>query len=65
MSMIILTLLIIYGLFKGYTLIYRLSPKVTMQVDIIDLDSEPEFIPTTLGFDFAFGINEPLDPRYG
>ena len=36
-----------------------------MQLDIVDLDSQPEFIPSALGFDFAFGIDEQLNPQYG
>jgi hypothetical protein len=58
-------LLVIYGAYKGTILVYKLYPSVSMQLEVLDLGEEPTLVPADFGFDIAFGLGEPLDPKYG
>ena len=54
-----------YSLSRLQHLITRQDPVLTKKNFIRDLSGAPPFTPNEYGFDFAFGLNNPLDPSIG
>ena len=64
-AVIILTLLAYTG-YKIDEVIQRKSPTVSKTTSLVsEIDAAKPFSPQELGFDFAFGLNNPLDPSLG
>jgi hypothetical protein len=64
-SIWVIVILIAYIVYKSYILFNRINPNVDKKGLIRNLDIEDPFNPQDNGFDFSFGIKEPLDPSIG
>ena len=61
----VISILMAYTAFKSYVLFNKVNPNISKAEFIRNLDSEGEFRPYKMGFDFAFGLGIPLDPSIG
>ena len=61
----VIAVMMAYTGFKTYVLFNKVNPTISKAGFIRDLDSEGAFRPYQLGFDFAFGIVNGLDPSVG
>ena len=64
-SLVIVTLLIVYAVYRCNILFNRIDPQVSKQSFMRNLDLEGAIKPGEMEFDFAFGIGVPLDPSIG
>lgn len=64
-SLMVIAVMMAYTGFKTYVLFNKVNPTISKAEFIRDLDSEGAFRPYQLGFDFAFGIVNGLDPSVG
>lgn len=64
-SVIIISVLTGYALFRLFILGNRMYPNISKQTQNRDLAKEDYFQPWEFGFDMAFGLGVPLDPDIG
>ena len=65
MTITLILAIIAYSISKGMNLFYRLSPQISREAYVRNLDFEGAFQPGLLGFDIAFSVGVPLDPTIG
>lgn len=64
-TLCVLSVLLAYVVYRSIILFNRINPDVSKKGLLRDLSSAHSFSPQDYGFDFAFGIGKPLDPKYG
>ncbi|CDW73064.1 UNKNOWN [Stylonychia lemnae] len=64
-SFVLILVLLGFSIFKAYNMLNRVNPEFSRVSLIRDMTQEEIFLPQLSGFDFAFGLNEDLDPRIG
>lgn len=64
-SFVLILILLGFGIFKAYYLFSRFNPEVTKISLLRDMSLGEIFDPAETDFDFAFGLNTPLDPTIG
>lgn len=65
LSWLIMAVMAAYTFYRLYYMAARLNPTITKTSLIKGPDEDLPFSPQEKGFDFAFGLNNPLDPSYG
>ncbi|TNV85532.1 hypothetical protein FGO68_gene3405 [Halteria grandinella] len=63
MSIWVIVIFLAYTVYKSYILFDRVNPNINRKGLVRNLDQEEAFRPQDLGFDFSFGVKEPLDPQ--
>lgn len=63
-SIFIITLLIAYSVVRANVLFNKLNPQISKSSSQYNLNEEDEYRPQELGFDFAFGLDQPIDEKY-
>lgn len=58
-------ILFAYFVYRSYYLVNRFNPNVIKTSLIRNVSEVGEFYPAEYGFDFAFGLRDPLDPSIG
>lgn len=64
-SLAIIVILCVYFGYLLFLMITRQQTIVASSEFVLDLNMEESFTPSSVGFDFAFGIGAPLDPTIG
>lgn len=64
-TLCVCTVLLSYAIYRSVILFNRINPETNKNSLMRDLDHAGPLMPGLLGFDFAFGIGQPLDPSYG
>lgn len=57
--------MLVYTGFRFYYFVNRLNPNIAKTSLIRDAAEDLPFNPVEMGFDFAFGLQKPLDPSIG
>jgi hypothetical protein len=64
-SIIIMAILAAFAISKFNELVNRLNPNVIKSTFLRNLTLSEPYRPQDLGFDFAFGLDQNIDPTYG
>eukprot|EP00347_Sterkiella_histriomuscorum_P019663 403340763 len=64
-SFVLIAILLGFGIFKAFYLFSRYNPEITKISLLRDMSLGEIFDPTSSDFDFAFGLNNELDPSIG
>ena len=64
-SIFVIAVLAAFSFYRVFIFLNRINPSVSKQGFFRDLNQEPLYRPQDYGFDIAFGIGAPLDPKYG
>ena len=65
MSLIVILTILAFSTYKSIVFVTKQDPNVSKQVFTRDLDHEGPLYPKDYGFNLAFGLKRPIDPKYG
>lgn len=65
LSWAILAVMAAYSIYRLYYMITLQNPTISKTSLIKTLEEDVPWKPQDTGFDFAFGLNSPIDPSYG
>lgn len=65
MTILVFLMLLAYTTFRAVILLNKINPEISKKGMIRNLETTEAINPFDFGFDFAFGLSQPLDPSYG